>query len=125
MEWSTVTALFGGIIMVLTFIWGIVKTFKKTPSPETSQEDVKEWKIPLTDLKNKLEEKWTVISKDIAELKTKIGQLENAESYDKKDMEELKQNIKNLEERFEKKIEALTGKQDKMLERFIEFLQQQ
>jgi len=125
MEWSTVTALFGGIIMVLTFVWGIIKVFKKPATPDFQPDLIKEWEVPLSEFKKKLEQKWEDIANKMADMKTKLNQLENAESYDKKDLEDLKTELAKLEEKFEKKIEILTGKQDKMLERFIEFLQQQ
>ena len=127
MEWTTVTAIFGGLMMVLTFLWGVIKTFKK-PDPiqiDPSSDALSEWKTPLKELKKDLEKKWGDISVTLTELRNKINSLENAETYDKKDLDDLKERVKSLEEKFEKKMDILSGKQDKMLERFIEFLQQQ
>lgn len=115
MEWATASLILGLVFGVLTFIWGIVKAFKK-PTENNS------WKKPMVDLiesikeerkehRKELEAKFKDTDTIVINLGNRIHDLETHKTIMRKGIDDLKGEMKDV-----------SGKCDAILEKVIEYL---
>jgi uncharacterized coiled-coil DUF342 family protein len=100
MEWPLVALIMGIIISLLSFVWGIIKIFKKPIVDLT-------WKEHYTTLKTKIED----LNQKIINHGNKIHDLETYKDVITKNIDELKGEMNKV-----------SGKCDKILDKVIEYM---
>jgi predicted nuclease with TOPRIM domain len=104
MDWPTVSLVIGLVIALFTFIWGILKVFKKPVADKAYEE-------PLKNVKEKLEEKISELKDELNSQGNRIHDLETYKDILSKGIDDLKGEVSKV-----------SGKCDAILDKVIEYI---
>lgn len=113
-DWPTATVTIGALIAILTFVWGIIKTFipKKDRSYEQPLEKNKtELETKINEVKNECNLKIKQAEEILNKYGNKLHDLETHKDLFNKSVEDMKGEIKEVQKKY-----------DSMLDKVIEYL---